>query len=394
MKGKVRDDFAGPGGWSTAINYSHLAELLDEIGVEFDDVPALTARRAGHRRMVADVQKVRHLDWSGLKLYIASPPCQTFSRAGKGDGRKHLESVLRALELVADGATPEEAIAAVTDAALDWRTTLVLEPMLVIRQWRPSSVAFEQVPPVLPIWEAYAEILRTMGYSAWTGFVTTEMYGVPQTRKRAVLMASLEREITGPPPPTHSRYYSRSPERLDDGMPRWVSMAEALGWGGDELVGFPRLADRAESVEIGGVEYRARDLRPASSPAQVVTEKSRSWTRFERDAVVAEVTGRVNNQSGTEFDLSWPLDRPAPVVAGREIITMPGANANRFNGSTKSRNDGIRVTAEEAGVLQGFPADYPWSGTRTQQFQQVGDAFPPLMALHVLCHTLGVPLTP
>jgi hypothetical protein len=36
-------------------------------------------------------------------------------------------------------------------------------------------------------------------------------------------------------------------------------------------------------------------------------------------------------------------------------VANPGANANRFNGSKKSRNDGIRVTVSEAGVLQDAP---------------------------------------
>lgn len=52
----------------------------------------------------------------------------------------------------------------------------------------------------------------------------------------------------------------------------------------------------------------------------------------------------------------------------------------------------IRVTIEEASILQTFPADYPWQGTKTKQFQQVGNAVPPRLALHVLAEATGVPI--
>jgi DNA (cytosine-5)-methyltransferase 1 len=54
--------------------------------------------------------------------------------------------------------------------------------------------------------------------------------------------------------------------------------------------------------------------------------------------------------------------------------------------------DPIRITAVEAGILQSFPADYPWAGAKGQQFSQIGNAVPPRLATHPLAPHLGATL--
>jgi DNA (cytosine-5)-methyltransferase 1 len=49
-----------------------------------------------------------------------------------------------------------------------------------------------------------------------------------------------------------------------------------------------------------------------------------------------------------------------------------------------------RLKVSEAGRLQTFPADYPWSGKDVSQ--QIGNAIPPRLAAHVLAAALGLEL--
>lgn len=371
----VVDLFAGPGGWEEGARGLD----LDIVGVEWEGDACATARAAGHQRTHGDVRhwfpalQFGRPPFTGL---LASPPCQTFSTAGKGSGRRALKRLLKAVPMVAAGASPTVAMAyrpATTWHAdgllfdmdgVDYRDALVLEPLRVIRDMRPRWVALEQVPSVLPVWDAIGDALTSWGYGVATGVLRAEQFGTPQTRRRAILIASLDRTVRMPVP-THSRYHHDHPERLDEGVAPWVSMADALGWG---------MTDRPYvSVTVGGAAG-------GTDPQVLGGTGARRTVQRELDAG----RWRVNDQSGTERDPWWPFTRPATTIAGRDIVADPGANANRFNGSSKSRNDGVRVTLAEAGVLQSFPPDYPWCGTLTRQFQQVGDAIPPTLAHAIL----------
>lgn len=406
MSGFIRDDFAGPGGWSEGLR---LLGLVD-VGVEFDADAAAVAIAASHKRWVTDVtsEACRDYRWPTLWGYIASPPCQTFSMAGKGDGRLHMASLLLAMKYVAEGYTPEDAIMLVSDSALDVRSLLVLEPLLVIREHEPVWVAMEQVPGVLPIWEAYAEILRSWGYSVWTGYLQAEMYGVPQTRKRAVLMAHRERVVTAPQP-THSRYYSRTPDRLDEGVLKWVSMYEAIQMGmatrpaptvtgGGAATGgaepFAHLARWAErpdyqqrsNYSAGGApgataEERGRTMRTLDEPSVVITSKGFQWLRSNQKPGGVQPGATAIDENGYQIRT---LEQPA--------MTMTGESGSYV----WAGNESVRVTVQEAGILQSFPVDYPWAaaGNKGSQYQRVGDAVPPLLARAIIGSLLDIPFDP
>jgi len=85
----------------------------------------------------------------------------------------------------------------------------------------------------------------------------------------------------------------------------------------------------------------------------------------------------------------WTRRRPATTVVADPRIAAPSAKDRdpswRQGDKWPSQfKNAVRISVEEAAVLQGFPADYPWQGSRTRCFLQIGNAVcPPLARLVV-----------
>ena len=366
---RTLDLFAGAGGWDLAAH---------RLGIHADGVEIMTA--ALETRVAAGLETVGHDVWNydqnvhlrtatdfrvAYDGLIASPPCQTFSLAGKGKGREALDKVLSLIDRGWDDIVDLRRQGEVLG---DDRTALVLTPLHYAYEMRPEWIAWEQVPTVLPVWERCAIELQNMGYSTWTGNLQAEMYGVPQTRKRAFLLASRVKEV-GMPTPTHSRYYPRSPEKLDEGVKKWISMAEAL----PSLDGMNQESNYNGHV-LDGEGRRTRAIRSSGQPSSTITSKGFRWFR-------------ASNQAHSAIR---SLEQPAPTIlfghARNDVrwypedATVPGV----IQLAGKRHPDSRRVTVQEAGILQSFPADYPWSGSASQQDLQCGNAVPPLLAEAVL----------
>jgi DNA (cytosine-5)-methyltransferase 1 len=330
--GVVVDLFAGAGGWDAAAGGLGVGPV---VGIDHDPAACATRRAAGLLTIRADLHHFTVSATTSIVGLVASPPCQVFSQAGNRQGATALPGLLAALE-ESGWVWPDRGFP--TEARLVW---------LVFDWWdrhRPRWVAAEQVPSVLPFWDAIADQMRTAGYRAWAGIVDAADYGVPQNRQRAVLLAHAERAVHRPEP-THGR--DPHPVLFGTQHQPWVSMAQALDW----------------------ARNRAR---PLDEPAPTVTVSA--------------------------VDRNWCWDRPATTVTTDTRVWPPGHKLNRYDLDrlghtralrcyhTRSGRHAIRVTPAEAAALQTFPPDWPWQGSKAAQARQIGNAIPPLLARHFLHH--------
>jgi DNA (cytosine-5)-methyltransferase 1 len=315
------DLFAGPGGLDVAAQWLGISSH----GIEWDDDACATRDKAGLTTTPGDVREVRRKGFnrpSDLPTILAGgPPCQTYTVAGNGIGRRSLKHVVSVAERMASGEDVQQVV-----ANLDERTGLVLEPLRWALEAKESehpydAIVLEQVPTVLPVWQAVGAALEKLGYNVECKVLHTEEYGVPQTRKRAILIARLEQEATMPSP-THRRYWRG--ESRGEGSRPWETMAAAL--------------DRREPFRVisnygTGGDPKKRGERTSDQPS-------------------ATVTGKIS----------------------RNRVKMRSGADDRFS-------------FFEAGRLQTFPHDYPWAGHNVAQ--QIGNAIPPRLAVHVLASALG-----
>lgn len=371
----IVDLFAGPGGWEVALD---LLGVDDEVvGIEWDPAACDTRAAAGHRTIRADVAEYPTEPFAGrVDGIIGSPPCQAFSVAGKGEGREDVPAIVDAVRDLVDG---RDTRAARRAECGDPRSILVVEPVRWVRDLRPTWIALEQVPPVAELWRAYAEVFRSWGYSTWSGVVNAADFGVPQTRKRAVLLASNAIPVV-PPAATHAATPTASlfgPE-----LAQWVTGAAALGW----------------DTPLPGAAWAWN--RPATTVASV---DRIAWPGYRLPGDRPQFDGLLDS-SLLRRGGNWMHARPATVVAGDARISPPihhGDGTQGKNAITSSMaaalDDGgnaepvaIRLSLAERLVLQSFPADYPVRGSKTERDLQVGNAVPPVLAAHLLAAVIGL----
>lgn len=250
---------------------------------------------------VADVTADEINNWysqGAIRLLAGCAPCQPFSTYNQGK-----------------------------DTTLDKKWPLLYHFMRLIEEVRPELVTMENVPDVTKhkVYHDFVSKLKELGYTVSANKVDCVQYGIPQTRKRHVLLASLISKNIELIPPTHDK-----PVTVRDVIKHLPILNSGQQNQKDLLHICPKLNELNTK--------RIKASRPGGTWKDWPEELLAACHKKESGKSYISVYGR----------MEW--DKPAPTMTTQ----CYGFGNGRFGHPSQHR----AISLREAAIFQTFPEDY------------------------------------
>jgi DNA (cytosine-5)-methyltransferase 1 len=250
-----------------------------------------------------------------LDLLAGCPPCQGFTTMQTLNGKRHI---------------------------VDKRNTLIREFWRFVEGLEPKTIMLENVPGLKKYWrfKLFLRDLRKLGYQTNYDVLNAAEYGVPQRRRRLILLAGKEKKIG---------FAEQDKKRTV----RWaIGKMPPAGKSGDELHDLPER--RTEKVK------RLIRMVPKDGGSRKDLGKRYQLKCHKRCDGFKDVYGR----------MVW--EKVAPTITSG--CTNP--SKGRFLHPEEDR----AITLREAALLQSFPKDYKFviSAGKGKIAELIGNALPPI----------------
>lgn len=246
----------------------------------------------------------------------------------------------------------------------DPRNNLVSEVGRLAREILPAAIMMENVPGLANkgqhLLDSLITELEQLGYVTNCDILQVADYGVPQCRRRLVLLAGLGFYIDMP-----QRTHSKTGQ---DGLPKWRTLKDAIA-------GMKKPITFQEARTKGGAQFFnwhvVRQLSPENKLRLKAARPGGSWSDFPENLRAKCHRGNYKGFSNVYGRMSW--DEPSVTITAGCTTFSKG----RFGHPDEDRTISLR----EAAMLQTFPADYIFD---TPYFERaceiVGNALPCVFA--------------
>lgn len=339
MKPSVIDLFAGVGGLSLGFEKQGFEVL---IANEYNKsiAAAYTENHRNTKMIVGDITALDLKETFGpytgkIDVVIGGPPCQGFSQKGQ---RKTIH---------------------------DERNFLFKYYVAVVELVKPKYFVMENVPNLLTaeggfFFKEIEELFNKIGYSLEHGVLNASDYGVPQNRRRAVIIGKLNGAAPKLPEPQSKKVtiwdaisdlaYLQSGEGTDKQEYKNApeSDYEKLLRGNSTTL-YNHIVTKHSPLALERLAMIPPNAGKEVLPKEHLTKSiySGTWTRMRKDEISVTITTRFDTPSSGKFTHPF-LDRA--------------------------------ITVREAARIQSFPDDFRFVGNKGSQMKQVGNAVPPLLA--------------
>ena len=328
----LADFFSGCGG--TSLGFAD-AGIAPALAIDWDADAAATFRLNFPKTAVVErdirdleedeVQAALQLSGDQIMLFAGCAPCQPFA------GHRH------------------------EPTNHDDRSFLLLEFLRFVQSLEPDLIFVENVAGMQrvsasqgPFAEFVGEVSRTHHVAYDT--IASADYGVPQTRKRLVLVASRLGPIDMPAP-THGPTTEHSHTTVSD----WISDLPPLTAGNEDPDVSSHRAMRLSSLNLARIRATPEGGDRRDWPRRL-------WPDCHR--------GGFDGHTDVYGRLSW--DKKAPALTTKCISYSNG----RFGHPDQDR----ALSAREAARLQTFPIEFRFTGSLASQARQIGNAVPVALA--------------
>lgn len=357
------DLFAGAGGLSLGF---HFAGFAPRLATDFDAAAAATYRHnfpgtAFLQKPIEEVPTKALLEAASVAegevdVMLGGPPCQAFSVYNHQRGFH------------------------------DSRSGLFREYLRLVQGIMPKVIVIENVVGMTSLGDGRAveEIhteLSRLGYEVEHRILEAERFGVPQERRRLFFLASR----VGPlcwPDPSHGRpddLFSRSLKPL-------VTVADALsdlpalrlGEGVDDPVSYAGRGKGAyqrwaRAGSPGAMNHVAPSLGAINLERMRFIPPGGSWRDIPERLLPAGM------KRAKRSDHTKRYGRLHPDGLASTILTKCDLHWGAYIHPAQDRT----LTVREAARFQSFPDRFRFLGSRVEQYKQVGNAVPPLLAAAV-----------